>query len=82
MANLTSFYILILVFALVAVVLAVFLIRKNKKQQRLSVLAAVSFAFIIASITLSESRIMGYSLMGIGVALAVVDIIVKLKVKK
>jgi hypothetical protein len=77
--NFTSVYILILVFALVTVVILIFSIRKNDRQQRFTPLAGIAFAFIIASIVFSDSgRILGYTLMGIGIVVAIVDIFLKL----
>ena len=83
MINFTSIYLLILVFALVAVVILIFTIRKNGKQQRFTPLAGIAFAFIIASIVFSGSgRVLGYTLMGIGVLIAIIDISLKLNGKE
>lgn len=82
MIDFTPVYILILVFSLIAVVLLVFFVRKNKKQQRLSPLAGVAFAFVVAAIIFSgEGRALGYSLTGIGIVIALIDIVLKLKKK-
>lgn len=47
--------------------------RKNPKRKRLSPLAAVAFVFVLAGIMFGENRWVGYSLMGIGIALSVLD---------
>jgi len=67
--------------ALILILLAFFLRKRVKPGQKLSVLTAVSFAFVIAGIVFGENRILGYSLMGVGVLIAVIDIILKTKKK-
>jgi len=73
----SQIYISIVVLLIIGVL--VFLVKKNKKQKSLTPLAGIAFAFIIAGIIFGDSRLVGYSLIGAGVLLAVVDIIVKLK---
>jgi hypothetical protein len=50
---------------------------RRKPEKGLSRLAALSFAFILAGIIFGENRLVGYSLLGIGVLLAVIDIYYK-----
>jgi hypothetical protein len=63
------------VLAIIAIL--VFFVNKNKKGKKLSKLAGLSFAFIIAGIVFGDDRLVGYSLMGFGVILAIMDIIKK-----
>lgn len=49
----------------------------NRKEKGLSRLAGLAFAFVIAGIFLGGQRLIGYSLLGVGVILAVIDIIQK-----
>ena len=56
-------------------------VKKNKKQKRLSPLAGLSFVFVIAGIVFGDDRLIGYSLIGVGIVLAVVGIIMKSKKK-
>ncbi|MES0344594.1 MAG: hypothetical protein ABUK16_10830 [Anaerolineales bacterium] len=65
-------------------VIAVLLYRKGwrKEQKGLTPLAGLAFGFILAGILFSEERFVSYSLMGVGVVLAVVDIINQTKRKK
>jgi hypothetical protein len=49
----------------------------NRKEKGLSRLAGLAFAFVIAGIFLGGQRLIGYSLLGVGVILAVIDIIHK-----
>jgi len=71
-------YILISIIVLAIIAIVVFLTRK-KEQKPLSKLAALSFGFVIAGVVFGDDRLIGYSLMGIGVILAIIDIIKKSK---
>jgi hypothetical protein len=53
-------------------------IGRKKQQARLSKLATLSFLLVIAGIVFGEIRFIGYSLMGSGVLLAVIDIVKKI----
>lgn len=78
----SQIYILIgIVVLLIIAVLVIFLGKKskNKKVKPLTPLAGLAFVFIITGILFSDSRLAGYSLMGIGVILAIVDMIMNLK---
>lgn len=66
--------------AIIAVV-AIF-VGKKKQKKPLSPLAAFAFAFVLAGIIFVDDRLAGYTLMGIGVILAIIDIIKKEKSKK
>lgn len=68
-------YVLIAVIVL-AVVFAVVLWRsRGEPRGRVTPLAGIAFALVIAGIVFGEYRPLGYGLMGAGVALAVVDIV-------
>jgi len=81
MLNLTSIYIAVSVIAILIIAVLVFFLKKNKKQKRLSPLVGLSFVFVIAGIVFIDDRLISYSLFGVGIALAVIDIIKKLKSK-
>jgi uncharacterized membrane protein len=72
-------YIIISIVGLVVVVFLVFFTRRKERANRLSTLAGLAFAFIIAGIMFGENRFLGYSLLAVGVVLAVADIFVKSK---
>jgi dipeptide/tripeptide permease len=78
----SQIYILISIIVLLVIGVMVFLIRKNKRQKQLTPLAGLAFGFILLGIIFGDSRLVGYSLMGIGVLLAVVDMFRKLKKKR
>ncbi len=76
--NASQIYILISVIVLVIIMIVLILTRK-KMQKPLSKLATLAFLLIIAGIIFGENRLIGYSLMGVGVILAIIDIVKKLK---
>ena len=72
-----TIYIIIAALTLVALVVVIVLLGRGGIGERLSPLASIAFIFIIAGIFFSDDRVIGYGLMGIGIAVAIVDIIVK-----
>lgn len=76
-------YILIAIIAFAIVVLfgfAMFL-RMKKEHKPMSKLGAISLALIVAGIVFGESRLVGYGMIGAGLALALIDIIKKARSK-
>jgi uncharacterized membrane protein len=69
--NTSQIYIIISVAALVFVV--ILFLAARKKGKKLTPLAGFAWALVLAGIIFSEGRLIGYSLMGVGVALAVID---------
>jgi len=72
-------YIAISITVLDAIALLLFRKGRIRAENRLSPLAAIAFGFILLAITFTDNRFTGYGLMGIGVFLAIADIIKKLK---
>lgn len=72
--NISQIWIAISIVVLAVIALLVFWVSKNRKEKRLTPLASLAFGFILAGILFSDDRLIGYSLMGVGVLLAVVDI--------
>lgn len=62
-----------IIIALAVLAIIFFFLNRNKKQKGLSKLAGIAFAFVIAGIIFGDNRLIGYSLMGAGIALAVID---------
>ncbi len=62
----------IAVLAIVAIL--VFLVRGKRVENRMTPLAGLAFAFVVAGILFGEDRLVGYGLMGIGIVLALADI--------
>ena len=71
-------YIIISIVVLAVIALLLFITGRNKQKRGLSKLAALAFAFIIAGILLGENHLVGYTLLGIGVLLAIIDIYSKM----
>jgi len=72
--NTSQAYIAITIVILLVVALLVFVARRNQQEKRLTPLAGLAFGFVLAGILFGGERFIGYSLMGVGVILAVVDI--------
>lgn len=70
----------VIILAIVAA-LAVFVVKKGR-QSGLSKFAALSFIFLIAGILFGDRREVGYTLIGIGVLFAIVDMIIKFRSNK
>lgn len=77
MMDSSQIYILISIIILAIIAVLVFFIKKNKKKEKISPLVGIAFGFIMGGIIFSDDRLIGYSLMGIGVILAIIDIIKK-----
>jgi H+/Cl- antiporter ClcA len=71
--NTLSFYLALGVIAGLAIALDLVFFY-NRKERGLSRLAGLAFAFVIAGIFLGGLMVFGYSLMVVGVILAVIDI--------
>lgn len=74
--NISQAYIAIAIAVLAVVALLVFVLRRNKQENRLTPLASLAFGFVLAGILFGDERFIGYGLMGIGVILAIADIFI------
>jgi len=74
-------YILISIIVLAILAIFVFYMRKSNKPKPLTNLTKLAFLLIFLGIIFGDSRYIGYSLMGAGVLIAVIDIIKKFKKK-
>ncbi len=72
-------YILIAIVVLLAIAVVAFVLGRREPHNRLSPLAGLAFGFIIAGILFGDNRLVGYTMLGIGVVLAVIDIFRKEK---
>lgn len=79
--NPSQIYIAISIVVLAIIALLVFFVNRNKKDKKITPLAGLAFGFILAGIIFGDDRLIGYSLIGVGVILAIIDIIKKLKSK-
>jgi heme A synthase len=74
----SQFYMAVVLVILVAIAMMVFLTRKSRQQQRLSMLAGMAFVFVLAGLFFGENRLPGYGLLAVGVVLAIIDVFRKL----
>ena len=77
-----TIFLIISILALVTIVAFVFLIRRTPERKRLSPLTGIAFAFIISGMLFENNRLIGYILLGVGIIIAVVDIILKAQPKE
>ncbi len=80
MASSQSFILIsIIILAIIAILTNV--IKNKNTGTKLTPLAGIAFAFVLASILFSENRYLSYCSIGIGVILAIIDIYNKMKKK-
>ncbi len=72
-------FILVTVLVLLALMAVIFLLRRGQVHSRLTPLAGLAFACILAALVFSDDRWLGYGLIGLGVILAIVDMIQRRK---
>ncbi len=77
----SQIYILISLVVLAVIAVLVIVVNKKKGVRKLTPLAGIAFAFVLAGIFFGTDRVVGYSLMGVGVIFAVVDIFKNLRQK-
>ena len=68
----------LIVLLILAMLVAILLIRRNRSGKgKLTPLAGLAFAFIVAGIVYGENRNVGYPLIGVGIILAAADMMRK-----
>lgn len=77
----SQIYIVISIVVLAIIALVIFFVRKKKKEKKLTPLTGLAFAFILGGLIFGDDRLIGYSLIGVGVIFAIIDIFKKLKSK-
>ena len=75
--NTSVAYIAVSIAALAIITILVFFVSKGKRENRLTPLAGLAFGFVLAGIIFGDDRLIGYSLLGVGVVLAIVDIFIR-----
>jgi hypothetical protein len=79
--NISQIYIALSVVALAAIAILVFFVNRGRSATRLTPLASLAFAFVLAGILFGENRLIGYGLIGAGVLFALVDILAKTRTR-
>ncbi len=70
----STFYVAVAIVVLLVVTIIAFVLGRREAHNRLTPLAGLAFAFVVMGIVFGADRLIGYTLMGIGVLLAVYDI--------
>lgn len=68
-------YIGISIVIMIVVAVLVFAVKRGKETRKLTPMADLAFGFVLAGLLFGGYRILGYSLLGVGVILAVADMI-------
>ena len=77
--NTSQVYIAISIVILAIIAILLFIVKGRKPETKLTKLAALALALIIAGIVFGDSRLVSYSFFGAGVILAIIDIARKMK---
>lgn len=80
--NITQIYIAISLVVLAVIALLFIIIGKSQKRYKLTPLVGIAFGFVLAGIIFGDDRLVGYSLLGIGVVLSVIDVFIRYKNKQ
>ena len=75
--NPSTLYVLMSIAALLILAILAYATFRSGRPNRLTPLAGLAFAFILAGILFGEDRLIGYGMMGVGVLLAIIDIVIK-----
>jgi hypothetical protein len=75
----SQIYIIIAIVTLAVIAGLLIFTKRIQPESKLSPLAGLAVASMVAGIVFGENRLIGYSLMGLGVLIALIDIIKKLK---
>ena len=75
--NTSTAYVLIAILVILIVYVLLFLVGRNRLENRLTPLAGLAFGFIVAGILFGENRYFGYAMLGIGILVAVIDLIAR-----
>jgi RsiW-degrading membrane proteinase PrsW (M82 family) len=73
--NTSRIFIAVSIIVLAAIAVLVFFVRRERRDNRLTPLASLAFGFVLAGIIFGDERLLGYSLLGVGVILAVADML-------
>lgn len=71
----SSIYTLISIVVLLVIVVVALILGRREPHNNLTPLGGLAFGFIIAGILFGANQVIGYSFMGVGLLLAVIDII-------
>jgi hypothetical protein len=79
--NTSTIFIAVSIAVFLILAILYFFLNKNRRKTMLTPLSGLAFGFVLAGILFGGDRILGYTLMGVGLILAVTDIFVRRKSK-
>lgn len=71
----SQIYIGISILILIIIAVLVFVVKRGRETKKLTPLIEFAYAFVLAGLLFGGLRVLGYFLLGIGVALAVYDML-------
>jgi len=71
----SKIYIAISILALVLIGIVLFFKQKSTTKKIITPLTGLAYFFVLAGILFGDERLIGYSLLGIGVVLSIIDLI-------
>jgi hypothetical protein len=75
----SQIFIAVSIVVMASIALLVFFVAKRRVENRFTPLGGLAIGFVLAGVIFWENRLIGYSLLGIGVILAVIDIFIRSK---
>ena len=72
--NVSQGYIALSIVVLLVITILLVWVGRKRQESRLTPLAGIAFAFVVAGAVFGSNRLIGYGLMGVGVVLALVDL--------
>lgn len=75
----SQIFIITSIAVLAVIAFLIFVVRNDEKLNHLTPLANIAFGFVLAGMLVGEDRLTSYSLMGVGVILAIIDIFKRTK---
>jgi hypothetical protein len=80
--NTSQIYLTLSIPVLLIITVRAFIVGRNSKEKVCSPLTGLASGFVLAGIVFGGDRLIGYALLGVGVVLAIVDMVRRLKERK
>jgi hypothetical protein len=77
--NVCVIYIAVSIIVLAIIAVVALLLSRRKGDFKLTPLMGLSWGFVMAGIVFGDGRLVGYGLLGVGVVLAIVDVVQRLR---
>ena len=80
--NTSQIYLTLSIAVLLIITVLAFIVGRNSKEKVYTPLTGLASGFVLAGIVFGGDRLIGYGLLGVGVVLAIVDMVRRLKERK